>query len=297
SSSLITPAFTFSGHCRAVIGATYLNFDRLVVSMDSSLLLLWDPVTGQKVAAFASSENSEEMGAGGGWPCVIRGTLSGRLPSKLTALASSSIFLSTILAGDGAGCLLVIDQRVGSGRTAEVLRFTAAMPITSGLIVTGSESPPQFGRSSMPLGNSSLENLPDRSIGFWNLSNLTSLDCIRVASPFSGSGLVSCACQPLQDSLLIAGSPLIPSSSAITGDSSPILIPTVLKFLISCCDNVPLAVRHILCEKQSKALEAIEQLKEGQRFNAVAEQYSEDKARSGGDLGWMTRGSMIGPFQ
>lgn len=52
-----------------------------------------------------------------------------------------------------------------------------------------------------------------------------------------------------------------------------------------------------MCEKQSKALEAIEQLKEGQRFNAVAEQYSEDKARSGGDLGWMTRGSMVGPFQ
>ncbi|VDD80567.1 unnamed protein product [Mesocestoides corti] len=59
----------------------------------------------------------------------------------------------------------------------------------------------------------------------------------------------------------------------------------------------PLQVRHILCEKQSKALEAIEQLKAGQKFNTVAENYSEDKARSGGDLGWMTRGSMVGPFQ
>ena len=29
----------------------------------------------------------------------------------------------------------------------------------------------------------------------------------------------------------------------------------------------------------------------------VATQYSEDKARSGGSLGWMTRGSMVGPFQ
>eukprot|EP01137_Pigoraptor_chileana_P030547 Opistho-2@17186 len=56
-------------------------------------------------------------------------------------------------------------------------------------------------------------------------------------------------------------------------------------------------VRHILCEKQSKALEAISKLKEGQPFNKVAEQYSEDKARNGGDLGWMTRGSMVGPFQ
>ncbi|XP_043523722.1 peptidyl-prolyl cis-trans isomerase NIMA-interacting 4 isoform X1 [Frieseomelitta varia] len=56
-------------------------------------------------------------------------------------------------------------------------------------------------------------------------------------------------------------------------------------------------VRHILCEKQSKILEALEKLKGGEKFNEVATTYSEDKARSGGDLGWMTRGSMVGPFQ
>lgn len=70
-------------------------------------------------------------------------------------------------------------------------------------------------------------------------------------------------------------------------------------------------VRHILCEKQSKALEAMERLKTGEGFNQVAVNFSEDKARSGvglimisllyrifqGDLGWMTRGSMVGPFQ
>ncbi|XP_049852177.1 peptidyl-prolyl cis-trans isomerase NIMA-interacting 4 [Schistocerca gregaria] len=56
-------------------------------------------------------------------------------------------------------------------------------------------------------------------------------------------------------------------------------------------------VRHILCEKQSKALEALEKLKGGMKFPEVAAQYSEDKARQGGDLGWMTRGSMVGPFQ
>ncbi|KAJ8310487.1 hypothetical protein KUTeg_012352 [Tegillarca granosa] len=56
-------------------------------------------------------------------------------------------------------------------------------------------------------------------------------------------------------------------------------------------------VRHILCEKQSKALEALEKIKSGMKFNEVAATYSEDKARSGGDLGWMTRGSMVGPFQ
>nr|SVE94031.1 EOG090X0LQS [Scapholeberis mucronata] len=56
-------------------------------------------------------------------------------------------------------------------------------------------------------------------------------------------------------------------------------------------------VRHILCEKQSKILEALEKLKSGMKFNEVAATYSEDKARNGGDLGWMVRGSMVGPFQ
>ncbi|NXL64524.1 PIN4 isomerase, partial [Chordeiles acutipennis] len=57
------------------------------------------------------------------------------------------------------------------------------------------------------------------------------------------------------------------------------------------------AVRHILCEKHGRAMEAMEKLKSGLRFSEVAAQYSEDKARQGGDLGWMTRGSMVGPFQ
>lgn len=40
-------------------------------------------------------------------------------------------------------------------------------------------------------------------------------------------------------------------------------------------------MRHILCEKQSKILEAMEKLKSGTRFNEVATNYSEDKARQG----------------
>ncbi|XP_040329030.1 peptidyl-prolyl cis-trans isomerase NIMA-interacting 4-like [Herpailurus yagouaroundi] len=56
-------------------------------------------------------------------------------------------------------------------------------------------------------------------------------------------------------------------------------------------------VRHILCEKHGKIMEAMEKLKSGIRFNEVAIQYSEDKARQEGDLGWMTRGTMVGPFQ
>uniref|UniRef100_A0A3Q2SZY0 Peptidyl-prolyl cis-trans isomerase n=1 Tax=Fundulus heteroclitus TaxID=8078 RepID=A0A3Q2SZY0_FUNHE len=62
-------------------------------------------------------------------------------------------------------------------------------------------------------------------------------------------------------------------------------------------ERVFLKVRHILCEKHGKCMEAMEKLKAGVRFSEVASQYSEDKARQGGDLGWMTRGSMVGPFQ
>lgn len=56
-------------------------------------------------------------------------------------------------------------------------------------------------------------------------------------------------------------------------------------------------VRHILCSKQSKALEAVQRLNNGEKFNVVAQELSEDKAKSGGDLGWQVRGQMVGPFQ
>ncbi|KAL6306300.1 FKBP-like protein, partial [Sparassis latifolia] len=56
-------------------------------------------------------------------------------------------------------------------------------------------------------------------------------------------------------------------------------------------------VRHILCEKHSKATEALQKIQEGQRFDKVAQEYSEDKAKAGGSLGWMARGSMVGLFQ
>ena len=35
--------------------------------------------------------------------------------------------------------------------------------------------------------------------------------------------------------------------------------------------------------------QALEKIKAGEKFNEVASKYSEDKARSGGSLGWMTR--------
>ena len=36
-----------------------------------------------------------------------------------------------------------------------------------------------------------------------------------------------------------------------------------------------------------RVLEAMEKLKAGEKFSEVAAKYSEDKARSGGSLGWM----------
>ncbi|GAA5892120.1 hypothetical protein JCM8208_001439 [Rhodotorula glutinis] len=58
-----------------------------------------------------------------------------------------------------------------------------------------------------------------------------------------------------------------------------------------------LKLRHILCEKASKSNEALEELKKGTSFNVAAEKYSEDKARTGGNLGWMVRNGMMGCFQ
>lgn len=46
--------------------------------------------------------------------------------------------------------------------------------------------------------------------------------------------------------------------------------------------NYDSQVRHILCEKQSKALEAIEKLKAGESFDKVAAAFSEDKVRYSG---------------
>ncbi|XP_053895350.1 peptidyl-prolyl cis-trans isomerase NIMA-interacting 4 isoform X3 [Malaclemys terrapin pileata] len=53
-------------------------------------------------------------------------------------------------------------------------------------------------------------------------------------------------------------------------------------------------VRHILCEKHSKIMEAMEKLKSGVRFSEVASQYSEDKARQGECTCWTIKG--VAPF-
>ncbi|KAJ5629217.1 Peptidyl-prolyl cis-trans isomerase pin4 [Penicillium herquei] len=56
-------------------------------------------------------------------------------------------------------------------------------------------------------------------------------------------------------------------------------------------------VRHILCEKHSKKEEALQKLRDGVKFDDVAREYSEDKARQGGALGWKVRGSLDEAFE
>ncbi|KAL2155957.1 hypothetical protein VTH82DRAFT_699 [Thermothelomyces myriococcoides] len=56
-------------------------------------------------------------------------------------------------------------------------------------------------------------------------------------------------------------------------------------------------VRHILCEKFSKSEEAMNRLKNGEKFDVVAREMSEDKAKSGGSLGWKTKGSLDPQFE
>lgn len=55
--------------------------------------------------------------------------------------------------------------------------------------------------------------------------------------------------------------------------------------------------RHILCEKHSKKEEALTKLREGAKFDEVAREFSEDKARQGGSLGWKVRGSLDAAYE
>lgn len=55
--------------------------------------------------------------------------------------------------------------------------------------------------------------------------------------------------------------------------------------------------RHILCEKHAKKEEALTKLRDGGKFDDVARELSEDKARQGGSLGWKTRGALDAAFE
>ncbi|PNS20127.1 Peptidyl-prolyl cis-trans isomerase NIMA-interacting 4 [Sphaceloma murrayae] len=56
-------------------------------------------------------------------------------------------------------------------------------------------------------------------------------------------------------------------------------------------------VRHILCAKHGKKEEALAKLNSGAKFDDVAREFSEDKARQGGSLGWKTKGSLMPEFE
>ncbi|MCJ1336601.1 Peptidyl-prolyl cis-trans isomerase pin4 [Bachmanniomyces sp. S44760] len=56
-------------------------------------------------------------------------------------------------------------------------------------------------------------------------------------------------------------------------------------------------VRHILCEKHARKEEALAKLKSGSSFAEVAREFSEDKARAGGSLGWKTKGDLDPVFE
>ncbi|KAK5132602.1 Peptidyl-prolyl cis-trans isomerase pin4 [Meristemomyces frigidus] len=56
-------------------------------------------------------------------------------------------------------------------------------------------------------------------------------------------------------------------------------------------------VRHILCAKHAKKEEALAKLNAGGKFDDVAREFSEDKARAGGSLGWKTKGSLMAEFE
>ncbi|KAI9715635.1 MAG: hypothetical protein M1828_000778 [Chrysothrix sp. TS-e1954] len=56
-------------------------------------------------------------------------------------------------------------------------------------------------------------------------------------------------------------------------------------------------VRHILCEKHARKEEAVAALSAGRKFDDVAREFSEDKARQGGLLGWKAKGSLLPEFE
>ncbi|PQE16764.1 Peptidyl-prolyl cis-trans isomerase pin4 protein [Rutstroemia sp. NJR-2017a BBW] len=56
-------------------------------------------------------------------------------------------------------------------------------------------------------------------------------------------------------------------------------------------------VRHILCAKQSRMTEALQKLSAGAKFDDVAREFSEDKARAGGSLGWKGKGDLDPDFE
>lgn len=56
---------------------------------------------------------------------------------------------------------------------------------------------------------------------------------------------------------------------------------------------------HILVEKQSESLDILEKIKKGDKFGALAKEFSTDKGsgKKDGNLGYFTKGMMVKPFE
>ena len=54
---------------------------------------------------------------------------------------------------------------------------------------------------------------------------------------------------------------------------------------------------HILVEKQSQALQILEEIKNGKKFGAAAKEISSCPSSKEGDLGYFTKGMMVKEFE
>ncbi|EOR01683.1 Peptidyl-prolyl cis-trans isomerase NIMA-interacting 4 [Wallemia ichthyophaga EXF-994] len=55
-------------------------------------------------------------------------------------------------------------------------------------------------------------------------------------------------------------------------------------------------LRHVLTDKHSKAVEALDKIKNGENFAKIAMEYSQDKARAGGLLGLKQKTDLVEPI-
>ena len=113
-----------------------------------------------QVSSFGVSDSSLEGNSGASIATcasfVLRETSTNSLPASLSALSPTSLFRSSLLAGDEAGYLLLIDPRVG-GATSVVLRLCAGLPDTASIGSDGTFSSPPLGISEVKLRPFGLE--------------------------------------------------------------------------------------------------------------------------------------------
>lgn len=65
--------------------------------------------------------------------------------------------------------------------------------------------------------------------------------------------------------------------------------------LVVACEHM-LRFRPVQCEKHAKKEEALQKIRDGSKFDEVAREFSEDKAKTGGNLGSKTRGDLDPAF-